>query len=335
MSVASIKAIKVAISLSLTIVLALSFGWEKPYWAAIAVVVMATTESFSHALHKARQRVIGTASGVVLGFALLALFGQQRELFLLSELLLGGTAAYMSARSKYAYVYKMAFIVAVIVSLASGLSQSLSFSLAVLRVQETILGVVVYSLVFSLLWPEVKDPKTLPKQVLLSQAEGRLRALKFVVVTLVSWMLWIVLPMPGGFMFPLIAATMGLSIIEFPYHYLNKILGLVYVWACVVLTQYVFVLPLLDNAWQLGTFYFVNTFAVWRLFPKDNQVPMRILGGQFLVLLTMNAQHLRPVFDINASLQMLLFLSLILIIVRFVIHFVDTFFSTNMLAEAK
>ncbi|WP_163133654.1 FUSC family protein [Agarivorans sp. Alg241-V36] len=329
MNAASIKAIKVAASLSLTIVLALSFGWEKPYWGAIAVIVMATTESYSHALHKARQRVIGTASGVVLGFTLLALFGQQRELFLLSELVLGGLAAYMSARSRYAYVYKMSFIVAIIVALASGLSESLSFSLAVLRVQETLLGVVCYSLVFSLLWPELKDPKALPKQVIRTKQEGGLRAFKFVAVTLVSWSLWIYLPIPGGFMFPLIAATLGLSLIEFPYHYLNKILGLVYVWSAVVLSQYVFVLPLLDSVWQLGAFYFVNVFLVWHFFPKENQLPMRILGGQFLVLLTMNAQHLRPIFDINSSLQMLLFLSLILITVRFVVHLVETFMASD------
>ncbi|WP_220721251.1 FUSC family protein [Agarivorans litoreus] len=326
MTTASIKAIKVSASLSLAILLALSFGWEKPYWAAIAVIVMATTENYSHALHKARQRIIGTASGVVLGFVLLALFGQQRELFLLSELILGGFAAYMSARSRHAYAYRMAFIVALIIALASGLSETFSFHLAVLRVQETLLGVICYSLVFSLFWPEKKDPNVVPRQVILSQAEAGLRVLKFIVVTLVSWMIWIYLPMPGGFMFPLIAATLGLSIIEFPHHYLNKVLGLVYIWACIVLTQYVFVLPLLDNGWQLGTFYFVNTFAVWRLFPKDNQLPMRILGGQFLVLLTMNAQHLRPVFDIHSSLQMLLFLSVVLIIIRFVVYFVDTFF---------
>jgi MFS family permease len=325
MNAASIKAIKVAASLSLTVVIALSFGWEKPYWGAVAVIVMATTESYSHALHKARQRVIGTASGVVLGFTLLALFGQQRELFLLSELVLGGIAAYMSARSRYAYVYKMAFIVAIIVTLASGLSESLSFSLAVLRVQETLLGVVCYSLVFSLLWPELKDPKTLPKQVLQTKQEGRLRALKFVAVTLVSWSLWIALPMPGGFMFPLLAATLGLSLIEFPYHFLNKVLGLVYVLAVVVLSQYVFLLPLLDSVWQLGAFYFINVFLLWRMFPKKTQLPLRILGGQFLVLLTMNAQHLRPVFDINSSLQMLMFLSLVLIVIRFVIHLVETF----------
>jgi len=44
-----IMPLKVASALTLAIVIALAFGWNKPYWAAFAVIVMAATEN-SHLL---------------------------------------------------------------------------------------------------------------------------------------------------------------------------------------------------------------------------------------------------------------------------------------------
>ncbi|XNH06186.1 aromatic acid exporter family protein [Vibrio cyclitrophicus] len=46
-------AIKAALSIVIAICLALWFGWEKPYWAAIAVAVMTLNESFAHSINKA------------------------------------------------------------------------------------------------------------------------------------------------------------------------------------------------------------------------------------------------------------------------------------------
>ena len=43
-------AIKAALSIVIAICLALWFGWEKPYWAAIAVAVMTLNESKTAAL---------------------------------------------------------------------------------------------------------------------------------------------------------------------------------------------------------------------------------------------------------------------------------------------
>ncbi|MDF5312032.1 aromatic acid exporter family protein, partial [Vibrio parahaemolyticus] len=45
------EAIKAALSIVVAICLALWFQWEKPYWAAIAVAVMALNESFAHSIH--------------------------------------------------------------------------------------------------------------------------------------------------------------------------------------------------------------------------------------------------------------------------------------------
>ena len=44
--------LKVATALTLSIVIALALGWNKPYWAAFAVIVMAATETNGHSLKK-------------------------------------------------------------------------------------------------------------------------------------------------------------------------------------------------------------------------------------------------------------------------------------------
>ncbi|MDO6762146.1 FUSC family protein [Agarivorans sp. 1_MG-2023] len=323
-------AIKVAASLALTIFLALSFGWDKPYWGAVTVIVMATTESYGHAIQKVSHRLFGTVIGAVVGFTLISCFGQQRELFFLSVLSLGAISSYMSARSANGYVYKMAFIVAIIVSLAGGLSEGYSFQLAVIRIQETLLGAVCFSLVFSLLWPESNAARVSRKQLavqskeaIASKREGVFRAIKFIFITIVSWALWIYLSIPDGFMFPLLAATLGVSMVEFSSKLMNKMLGLIYLWSAIILLEYVFILPMLETGWQLAAFYFINCFVIWRLFYRPEHLVVRMLGGQFLVLMTMTAQYLTPVYDINSPLQMLLFLSLVLITVKMVSQLVE------------
>lgn len=72
-----IMPLKVASALTLAIVIALAFGWNKPYWAAFAVIVMAATETNGHSLKKGRLRLLGTCAGVVIAFILVSLFGQQ------------------------------------------------------------------------------------------------------------------------------------------------------------------------------------------------------------------------------------------------------------------
>ncbi|GAL02240.1 hypothetical protein JCM19237_5133 [Photobacterium aphoticum] len=69
--------LKVATALCLAIVTALWLGWERPYWAAFAVIVMAATETAGHSLRKGRHRLLGTLFGVVMAIVLAGLFPQQ------------------------------------------------------------------------------------------------------------------------------------------------------------------------------------------------------------------------------------------------------------------
>lgn len=62
------EAIKAALSIVIAICLALWFQWEKPYWAAIAVAVMALNESFAHSINKGHNRLLGTLLGIGYAF---------------------------------------------------------------------------------------------------------------------------------------------------------------------------------------------------------------------------------------------------------------------------
>ncbi len=63
------EAIKAALSIVIAICLALWFQWEKPYWAAIAVAVMALNESFAHSINKGHNRLLGTSLASVMPFS--------------------------------------------------------------------------------------------------------------------------------------------------------------------------------------------------------------------------------------------------------------------------
>lgn len=435
-------AIKAALSVALTIYLALSFGWEKPYWAGVVVVILVTTSSHGHARQKASHRLLGTLVGTISAVLLMNL-AQEHALFFVCFLLLGAVASYLSVSSRQGYVYQVGFMVCAIVCFAGGLNEQQSFYLAILRIQENLLGVICFSLVFALLWPksvateffeqfssalelinqsqqhlttgcstqqhkqlaqagkglercaqildlpaghlgelhaqraawqqcldqgnallsEMKlsahrgaDPackNTLialmrsveQKEVTTTGGAGdrainaenppqvdqpdeqrmkaRWHAIGFVLATLVTWGIWIYLPLPGGFMIPLLGGSLVISLVGYSSELIFKTGLLVLLISTAVLIEFVFLMPALNGGWELAGFYFINCFAIWRIFHQREYTAVRMLGGLWLLLLTMSAQHLRPQFDIQSPLQMLMYTTLILMIVRSVKQWIE------------
>ena len=68
LSPASKEALKVAIAFSLSIIIAIAFGWQKPYWAAIAVIVVAANDNYETAIKHGQNRLLGTFAGVAFAF---------------------------------------------------------------------------------------------------------------------------------------------------------------------------------------------------------------------------------------------------------------------------
>lgn len=430
------EAIKAALAIVISICVALWFQWEKPYWAAIAVAVMALNESFAHSINKGHNRLMGTLLGTGYAFFLIAMFSQDRFLFLMFFTLFLGTCIFMSSDEKYGYVFSIGFAVCSIISCMGGFDNQITFYFAVLRIQETLLGVITFSIVYRLIWPvnteqsfvqrfetsretlitamsdtnnldiEALESNTanieklyqlldLPlagsyhlkenihawrlriaemahiQERLLEVASGELtQAIDWVALTKkmdklelmapnssliddvpfvmseknnVSWhhehrtfvqhlnedgrkvlqgvsmfvtslLVWIYLPVPGGFIFPMIAGIFSSMLPTMPPSVIKDAFFGVIGTGTVILLQYIFIMPMMTELWQLALFYFINSIVIWKVFATPKLMVHRILGINLLVVLTSGALNLTPVYQIQTPLLMLTTLLIILMI---------------------
>lgn len=135
--------------------LAMWLQLEQPSTTMITVAIVMHPHS-GMVLAKSFYRVLGTLAGSVCGLALLALFPQQRELFLLSlsawvALCAGGAMLY---RNFMSYGFVLAGYTAAIVALPAVAHPLGVFDSAVMRVSEVLLGIVVAAVVSDLILPE-------------------------------------------------------------------------------------------------------------------------------------------------------------------------------------
>jgi uncharacterized membrane protein YccC len=147
-------AFKLALAMVITYGIALSLNWEKPFWAGLSVAFcsLATAgESINRGIH----RIAGTLLAGVVTLTLMALFPQERWLFLLAMSAFIALCTYrLSSGSRYFFIwFATGFTIPILAMLGEGLGLN-SFNVVILRVQETALGVIVYSLVAILLWPQ-------------------------------------------------------------------------------------------------------------------------------------------------------------------------------------
>lgn len=146
------ESIKTALAVTLAYAIALGMDWDRPYWAALAVAVC-SLGTLGDSLTKAAHRMLGTALAVAVSFLILSLTIQDRWWFMVTLSAWLAFCAYKLAGSRMAYVWQVGgFVTAIIAIDASGIPEQ-AFSTAVLRAQETAMGIVVYSLVSIFLWP--------------------------------------------------------------------------------------------------------------------------------------------------------------------------------------
>ena len=146
------EAIKTALAMTIGYGIALSLGWDKPMWVgfAVAFVSLATV---GQSLNKAALRMIGTLAAVVVAFVIIGLFAQDRWLFILFFSLWIALCTYMMGGAKDQYFWHVAGFACGIICMDGGANSENAFQIAVLRAQQTGLGILVYGLVSALLWP--------------------------------------------------------------------------------------------------------------------------------------------------------------------------------------
>ncbi|MCL9776588.1 FUSC family protein [Vibrio methylphosphonaticus] len=176
-------ALKLAISVPVALLLALSFGWEKPYWAAVTVIVLSTNESFGHSLKTGQQRILGAALGTLISFTLVALFPQSPVAFIVAFVSVSAILVYLSGCVYHGYLFKMAFTVCTLIAMVGNFDNVTTFNIAIIRLQETILGVLVFTFVYTFLWPQKTEDviaaqfKILEKQYRIAISTGRFKGI--------------------------------------------------------------------------------------------------------------------------------------------------------------
>jgi uncharacterized membrane protein YccC len=146
------ESFKTALAMTIAYGIALSMDWDRPYWAGFAVAFVSLA-TIGQSLNKAALRMLGTLLAVAVSLSLIALFAQQRWAFIVCLSAIVGFCCYMMSGSKRAYFWQVAGFVVVIICLDAGPDPINAFNTAILRAQETGLGILVYSLVAIFLWP--------------------------------------------------------------------------------------------------------------------------------------------------------------------------------------
>src|SRR5215813_11306250 len=145
-------AVKTALAIVLAYGVALSMDWENAYWAAFAVA-FCTLSTVGESLNKGLLRLSGTLLGSLAALTLIAMFAQDRWLFLIGMSIFVGFCTYMMPGTSRWYFWYVAGFSVPLLALAGGSDPLNDFQTVVTRSEETALGIVSYSLVWLLIWP--------------------------------------------------------------------------------------------------------------------------------------------------------------------------------------
>ena len=146
------EAIKTGLAMAIAYAIALQMDWDRPYWAAFAVGMISLAAAGA-SLRKGVLRISGTLVAGVAALTLIALFSQERWWFMIALSVYVGVCTYMMMGKKNPYFYQVCAFVCVIICFDGAGDPVNSFQTAVTRIQETGMGIMVYSLVIVFLWP--------------------------------------------------------------------------------------------------------------------------------------------------------------------------------------
>ena len=146
------EAIKVSFAFALVYGIALKINWISPSWAGWSVIAIAALPG-GQSLQKGLLRIWGTLLACFIGIIIISLGAQERWLFMILTAAWVSFCGYkMLSDKKLSYFWFVAGYVTLVIS-AAGPSSVGGFYIAVFRTIETILGIVVYTLVAVFIWP--------------------------------------------------------------------------------------------------------------------------------------------------------------------------------------
>ncbi len=148
------ESIKTALAMVIAYAIALYLGWEKPFWAGFAVA-MISLDTAGASLNKAAMRMLGTLVAGAAALTFIALFPQERWAMIAGLSLYVGFCVYMLTGDRYSYFWFVSAFTTLVIIIDTTPADSLqAFRITVARVEETGMGILVYSLVSAFIWPQ-------------------------------------------------------------------------------------------------------------------------------------------------------------------------------------
>jgi uncharacterized membrane protein YccC len=150
-----IFAAKTTASGLLALLVAFTFNLDQPYWALLTVFIVSQPQQSGQVLAKSFYRVIGTLIGAAIALLFVALFAQERVLFLGALALWIGLCAFGSqyARNSAAYSFVLSGYTVAIVGIPGALDAGNAYYIATGRVTEVCLGIIVAATINHVILP--------------------------------------------------------------------------------------------------------------------------------------------------------------------------------------
>ena len=155
-----IFAAKTTASALIALLVAFTFNLDQPYWALLTVFIVSQPQQSGLVLAKSFYRIIGTIIGAAVALLLVALFAQERVLFLGGLALWVGLCTFGSqyARNWAAYAFVLSGYTVAIVGIPGALDAGNAFYIATGRVTEISLGIIVAATVSYVVLPNSLAP---------------------------------------------------------------------------------------------------------------------------------------------------------------------------------
>ena len=308
-------AVKTALAITMAYGFALWFDWSKPMWAAFAVALI-SLPTLEASLGKGGQRLWGTLLASIMALTLIALFPQDRWLFLTAIASWLAFCTYQMSGGRNAYLWFCAGFVCSIIAANGGPNPTEAFTVAVIRTLETALGIICFAVVFSLLWPVRADVSATPAEPppAPDTVERLNRAARVFLVYCSGFLLVIFVPgFPGSYSFLGMLAPLAIIITntpQMPPQLLVKPVALSMLFASPV---YMFVMPMLDSFYQLGPVIFLACFVIAYSLHTPQAALGRTLGLAFFAVVT-GIENQQSYSFLSLANTALMFFSVLLLI---------------------
>ena len=176
------EAFKTALAMTIAYGISLYLNWDQTVWAGIAVA-MVSLATMGQSFNKAALRMIGTLFGAIVALFFIAQFPQERWLFMIALSAWVAFCTYMMLGSDNPYFWHVSGFVCAIICMGGGPDPVNAFDTAMLRTQQTGLGILVYSLVVLFVWPNSSGKAFLSVTESLSSLHQKLFQTHFSIMT--------------------------------------------------------------------------------------------------------------------------------------------------------